>query len=116
MKKPRLLLTTCMLELSCISRQTFAARMEYQCLHAEELELITSLMRDEMEESQAYLSRADLQIGLLQNSLHDAGVAVIGNKGRKDPKKEIENGRLFPSRADYEVDDSGDSCNSSVSS
>ncbi|KAG2359016.1 hypothetical protein BDR07DRAFT_1379004 [Suillus spraguei] len=105
MKKPRLLLT-----------MTFAARMEYQHLHTEELELIMSLMRDEMEESQAYLSRADLQIGSLWNSLHDAGMAVIWNKGRKDAKKEIENGRLFPSHADHEVDDNGDSCNSSVSS
>ncbi|KAG1793489.1 uncharacterized protein HD556DRAFT_1443604 [Suillus plorans] len=130
MKKPKLLLTTftcdqpCdteiyfnqrMLELSRISRRTFAAKMEYQRLRAEELELITSLMRDEMEESQAHLKRADLQIGSLQNSLHNAGVAVIGNKGRKDAK-ESGYSRMFPSHDDHEVDDSREPYNSSVSS
>ncbi|KAG1825739.1 uncharacterized protein BJ212DRAFT_1295110 [Suillus subaureus] len=124
MKKPRLLLTTicyphlnmCMLELSCISHQTFATKMEYQRLHAEELELIVSLMKDEMEESQVHVARADLQIGLLWNSLHDAGVAVIWNKGRKDAKKEIGYSRMFPHCGDHEVDDNGDSWDSSVSS
>ncbi|KAG2069820.1 hypothetical protein BDR04DRAFT_1118772 [Suillus decipiens] len=102
-KKPKLLLTTCMLELSHISHQTFAAKMEYQHLHAEELELITSLMKDEMEES---------QIGSLWNSLHDAGVAVIGDKGRKGAKKANRYSRVFPIHGHHEVDDSG--CNGSA--
>lgn len=104
-----------MLELSHISHRTFAAKMEYQRLRAEELELITSLMRDEMEESQAHLKRTDLQIGSLRNSLHDAGVAVIGNKGRKDAK-ESGYSRMFPSHDDHEVDDSREPYNSLVSS
>ncbi|KAG1773360.1 hypothetical protein EV702DRAFT_1201053 [Suillus placidus] len=123
MKKPKLLLTTftCdrssesevyfnqrMLELSRISRQTFAAKMEYQRLRAKELELITSLMKDEMEESQAHLS--------LRNSLHDAGIAVIGDKGRKGAKKVNGYGRVLPIHRHHKVVDSGDSCGSSVSS
>ncbi|KAG0695442.1 hypothetical protein DFH29DRAFT_880050 [Suillus ampliporus] len=48
--------TECMLELSHISHWTLAARMEYQCLRAEELGLITSIMRDELEESQMGVS------------------------------------------------------------
>lgn len=105
-----------MLELSRISRQTFAAKMEYQRLRAEELELITSLMKDEMEESQAHVTKADLQIGSLRNSLHDAGVAVIGDKGRKGAKKANGYSRVFPIHGHHEVDDSGGSYDSSVSS
>ncbi|KAG2070133.1 hypothetical protein BDR04DRAFT_1118635 [Suillus decipiens] len=105
MKKPKLLLTT-----------TFAAKMEYQHLRAEELELITSLIKDKMEESQAHVTWADLQIVSLQNSLHDAGIAVIGDKGRKDAKKVNRYSRVFPIHGHHEVDDSGDSCGSLVSS
>ncbi|KAG1845033.1 hypothetical protein C8R48DRAFT_678255 [Suillus tomentosus] len=102
-----------MLELSRISRRAFAAKMEYQRLRTEELELMTSLLKDEMEESQGHLTKTDLQIGSLRNDLHDAGVAVIGSKGRKDAR-EIGN-RLFPGCGDHEADDSSD-YHSSVSS
>lgn len=109
-----------MLKLSHISCQTFAAKMEYQRLRAEELDLITSLMKDEMEESQAHVTKVDLQIGSLQNSLHDAGVAVIGNKGRKGAKKNGYSAGMFPIHGHHEVDDSDSSvsvssgCNGSI--
>ncbi|KAG1866443.1 hypothetical protein C8R48DRAFT_672179 [Suillus tomentosus] len=86
-KKSKPLLTTCMLELSRISRRAFAAKMEYQRLRAEELELMASLLKDEMEEVHGHLTKTDLQIGSLRNDLHDAGVAVIGSRGRKDAKE-----------------------------
>ncbi|KAG1747043.1 uncharacterized protein EDB91DRAFT_1245484 [Suillus paluster] len=108
--------TSCMLELSCVSCRTFTAKMEYQRLCAEELELMMSLMKDEMEESQAHLTETDLQIGSLWNSLYDAGVAVIGSKGRKDAKKDLGNSRLFPGCRDHKADDSSDPYHSSVSS
>ncbi|KAG2347331.1 hypothetical protein BDR05DRAFT_996467 [Suillus weaverae] len=114
-KKPKLLLTTFTCDQSSES-ETFTAKMEYQCLCAEELELITSLMKDEMEESQVHVIRADLQIGSLRNSLHDAGVAVIGDKGRKGAKKVNRYGRVLPIHRHHEVVDSGDSCGSLVSS
>ncbi|KAG1727297.1 hypothetical protein EDD22DRAFT_961272 [Suillus occidentalis] len=115
MKKSKLLLTSRMLELSHIGSQTFAAKLEYQRLHTEELELMASLTRDEMKESQVHLTKIDLQTGLLRNSLHDVGIAVIETKGRKDARKEIGNSRLFPGSLDHEADDSSDPYHSSVS-
>jgi hypothetical protein len=96
-----------MLELSHISRRTFAAKMEYQRLRAEELELITDIMRDELEECKGHLTKADLQIGSLRNDLYDAGVPVIGSKGRpgNPAPKEVELSMLFPSCGDREADD-----------
>ncbi|KAG2069939.1 hypothetical protein BDR04DRAFT_1118753 [Suillus decipiens] len=91
MKKPKLLLTIFTCDQSSES-ETFAAKMEYQCLHAEELELITSLMKDEMEES--------------QNSLHNVGIAVISDKGRKGAKKANQYSRVLPIHGHHEVDDS----------
>jgi hypothetical protein len=99
-----------MLELSRISRRALAARMEYQRLRTEELGLITSILRDELEESRSCLIKADLQIGSLRNNLYDAGVSVIGNKGRRCGK-EARNGRTFSSLGDHEAaDDSSDPC------
>ncbi|KAG1780996.1 hypothetical protein EV702DRAFT_1250538 [Suillus placidus] len=99
-----------MLELSRVSRQALAARMEYQRLRTEELGLITSIVHDELEESQSRLIRADLQIGSLRNDLYDAGVSVIGNKGRQCGK-EVRNGRIFSSLGDHEAaDDGSDPC------
>ncbi|KAG1883458.1 hypothetical protein F4604DRAFT_1920662 [Suillus subluteus] len=99
-----------MLELSRVSRQTFAAKIEYQRLHAEELELITAIIRDELEESKGHVTKADLQIGSLQNDLYDAGVPVIGSKGRPSnhAPKEVEISRLFPNHGGRETDDSSD--------
>ncbi|KAG1724321.1 uncharacterized protein EDB91DRAFT_1255278 [Suillus paluster] len=106
-----------MLELSCVSRRTFAAKMEYQRLCAEELSLITAIVHDELEESKGHMTQTDLQIGSLQNELYDAGVAVIGSKGRpgNQVQKEVEFGRLFPGRGDHEADDSSDSYDASHS-
>ncbi|KAG1839667.1 hypothetical protein DFJ58DRAFT_733256 [Suillus subalutaceus] len=74
--------TECMLQLSCVSCRTFAAKMEYQRLCTEELELITEIIWDELEEAKTHLTKTDLQIGSLCNNLYDAGVSVIGSKGR----------------------------------
>jgi hypothetical protein len=53
---------------------------------------------------------ADLQIGFLRNDLYDAGVSVIGNKGRQCGK-EARNDRTFSSLGDHKVaDDSSDPC------
>ena len=89
-----------MLELSRISRRTFAAQMEYQRLRTEELQLIASIMEDEAEEAKARLNRVDLQIGTLRNDLFDAGVAVIGKAGLGTDHKEAE-----------DISDSYSSCN-----
>lgn len=95
-----------MSELARVSRRTRAAQMEYQRLRAEELRLIRSIMEDEVEESNAYLNRTDLQIGSVRNDLFNAGVAAIGSNGSKyhDAKK------------DDETDDSRDSCDSIAAS
>jgi len=65
------------------------------------------IMRDELEESKGHLTKADLQIGSLHNDLYDAGVLVIGSKGRpgNPAPKEVELSRLFPSCGDHEADD-----------
>ncbi|OAX43938.1 hypothetical protein K503DRAFT_610936 [Rhizopogon vinicolor AM-OR11-026] len=44
---------------SCISRQTFAAQIGYQCLCAEELQMVMSIMENEVEESRACLNLTD---------------------------------------------------------
>ncbi|KAG1844476.1 hypothetical protein F4604DRAFT_1689095 [Suillus subluteus] len=44
-----------MLELSCVSRQTFAAKMEYQHLCTKELGLIMAIIQDELEEYRGHL-------------------------------------------------------------
>jgi len=90
--------------------------MKYQRLHAEELRLITSIMEDEAEESNAYLNRTDLQIGSLRNDLFNAGVAVIGSNGRHDAKKEVRCSKTFPRFHDHEADDSSDSGDSIAAS
>ncbi|KAG1724155.1 uncharacterized protein EDB91DRAFT_1255372 [Suillus paluster] len=107
----------CMLELSCVSRWTFTTKMEYQRLRAEELSLIMAIVHDELEESKGHMTQTDLQIGSLQNKLYDAGVAVIGSKGRpgNQVQKEVEFGRLFPGHGHHEADDSCDSYDASHS-
>jgi hypothetical protein len=104
-----------MLELSRVSRRTVAAKMEYQRLRTEELELITAIIRDEHEESKGHLTTTDLQIGSLRNDLYDAGVPVIGSKGRggNEASKTVEISMLFPNHGNHEVDDSSDSCDAS---
>lgn len=99
-----------MLELSRISRRTFAAQMEYQRLRTEELRLIASIMEDEAEEAKARLNRADLQIGTLRNDLFDAGVAVIGKEG--SDHKEAAFGRVFPRSSHHEAEGISDSYSS----
>lgn len=75
-----------MLELSRITRRAFSARIRYQRLRDHELDLIKSLLNDEKELVQTHMKKIDLQIGSLRNTLEDAGVTEIGNKGcRFDP-------------------------------
>ncbi|KAG1815364.1 hypothetical protein EV424DRAFT_1348474 [Suillus variegatus] len=70
-----------MLELSRITRRAFSARIRYQRLRDHELDLIKSLLNDEKELVQTHMKKIDLQIGSLRNTLEDAGVTEIGNKG-----------------------------------
>ncbi|KAG1832345.1 hypothetical protein F4604DRAFT_1946058 [Suillus subluteus] len=89
-----------MLELSRVSHRTFAAKMEYQRLRAEELGLITAIIQDELEESRGHLR-----------------AAVIGSKGRPGNQAQDEVGfsRLFPNCGDHEADDDSDSFDASHS-
>ncbi|KAG1770111.1 hypothetical protein EDD22DRAFT_948717 [Suillus occidentalis] len=81
----------CMLELSCITRRAFSARIRYQRLRSHELDLIKSLLKDEKELVQTHIRGIDLQIGALRNSLEDAGVMEVGNKGcRFDPSEHVD--------------------------
>ncbi|KAG1859307.1 hypothetical protein F4604DRAFT_1930850 [Suillus subluteus] len=99
-----------MLELSRVSRWTFATKIEYQHLRTKELELIMAIVWDELEESKGHVTKADLQIGSLQNDLYNAGVPVIGSKGRpgNHAPKEVEISRLFPNHGGRETDNSSD--------
>ncbi|KAG1844116.1 hypothetical protein C8R48DRAFT_780412 [Suillus tomentosus] len=80
-----------MLELSRITRRAFSARIRYQRLREHELDLIKSLLNDEKELVQTHMQKIDLQIGSLRNTLEDAGVTEIGNKGcRFDPSDHVD--------------------------
>lgn len=80
-----------MLELSRITRCAFSARIQYQRLRSHELDLIKSLLNDEQELVQTHIRGIDLQIGALRNTLEDAGVMEVGNKGcRFDPSKHVD--------------------------
>ncbi|OAX37152.1 hypothetical protein K503DRAFT_251407 [Rhizopogon vinicolor AM-OR11-026] len=68
------------LELSWVGRRTIIAKMNYQRLRTEELQLTISIMEDEAEELQVRLNRMGFQIGSIRNDLFGAGVTAIGYK------------------------------------
>ncbi|KIK36571.1 hypothetical protein CY34DRAFT_16301 [Suillus luteus UH-Slu-Lm8-n1] len=80
-----------MLELSRITHRAFSARIRYQRLRSHKLDLIKSLLNDEQELVQTHIRGIDLQIGALRNTLEDAGVMEVGNKGcRFDPSDHVD--------------------------
>ncbi|KAG1902398.1 uncharacterized protein F5891DRAFT_978713 [Suillus fuscotomentosus] len=77
-----------MLELSRVTCRAISARMQYQCIHSHELDLMKSILEDETTQSQQDIHSLDLQIGSLRHMLHAGRVTVIGigHKGCKlDP-------------------------------
>jgi hypothetical protein len=76
-----------MLKLSRITRCALAARLCYQRLRSRELDIMKSILEDEIEMCQSQLSGVDLQIGSLQNTLEVEGVTAMmgGTYSRLDP-------------------------------
>ena len=62
-----------MLNLAQLSQDIYAAKMQYQCLHMQELEMMRAVVEDEHEETQVSLSQMEHQIGQICKQLYDSG-------------------------------------------
>ena len=62
-----------MLNLARLSRDVYAAKMQYQCLRMQELEMMRAVVKDEHEETQVSLSQMECQIGQIHKQLYDSG-------------------------------------------
>ncbi|KAF8123669.1 hypothetical protein EV363DRAFT_1179499 [Boletus edulis] len=68
-------MTTQMLHLSRKSRDVYTAKLHYQHLRMQELDMMKNIMQDELEEIQVYLNRAEHQIGQIRQELHGGRTA-----------------------------------------
>ncbi|KAG1781195.1 hypothetical protein EV702DRAFT_1042326 [Suillus placidus] len=98
-----------MLEFSRMTRRAFAARIRYQRLRSHELELMKSIVDNEIQRSKTQMVAIDLQIGSTEGMLRDAGVDIES----KECKLSKDNIRMFSgddhgSEADWQEDDSCD--------
>ncbi|KAG1844503.1 hypothetical protein DFJ58DRAFT_802474 [Suillus subalutaceus] len=65
-----------MLELSRITRRAFAARIQFQRLRSHELELMKSLVDDEIEQVKTQINAIDLQIGSIEGMIREGEVDI----------------------------------------
>ncbi|KAG1880041.1 hypothetical protein F4604DRAFT_1922730 [Suillus subluteus] len=65
-----------MLELSRITRRAFAARIRFQRLRSHELELMKSLVDDEIEQVKTQINAIDLQIGSIEGMIREGEVDI----------------------------------------
>ncbi|KAG2343420.1 hypothetical protein BDR05DRAFT_1059641 [Suillus weaverae] len=64
------------LKFSHITRRAFAARIRYKRLRSHELELMKSIIDDEIQRSKTQMNAIDLQIGATEGMLRYAGVDI----------------------------------------
>ncbi|KAF8119597.1 hypothetical protein EV363DRAFT_1176118 [Boletus edulis] len=63
-----------MLDLARMTREVYVARMQYQRLRMQELEMIKLVMREELEELGGYLNQMECQVGRIHQDPLDTGV------------------------------------------
>ncbi|KAF8414433.1 hypothetical protein L210DRAFT_3509235 [Boletus edulis BED1] len=71
------------LHIARMSRDVHTARVQYHRLRMRELEMKRSFVEDELEESQASLSRVERQIGQIRKRLYDSGCAASVDQSRQ---------------------------------
>ncbi|KAI9453752.1 hypothetical protein HD554DRAFT_2043271 [Boletus coccyginus] len=70
-----------MLDLARMTREVYAAKMQYQRLRMQELEMIKLVMGDELEETQGCLNQMERQVGQIHQDLLDSGAISGSNAG-----------------------------------
>ena len=69
------------LDLTRMTREVYAAKMQYQHLRMQELELMKLVMGNELEETKRYLDEMECQVGQVHQDLLDSGAISGSNAG-----------------------------------
>ena len=69
------------LDLTRMTQEVYAAKMQYQRLCIQELELMKLVMEDELEETKGYLDEMKCQVDQVHQDLLDSGVISESNAG-----------------------------------
>lgn len=75
-----------MLSLARLNRDACTAKMQYQRIRMQELEMMRAIVEDEYEETQVSLSRAEGQIGQIRKQLYDSGGITACRKTGQWPR------------------------------
>ena len=61
------------LNLARLSRDAYTAKLQYQRIRMEELEMMKAIVEDECEETQVLLNQTERQIGQIRKQLYSSG-------------------------------------------
>lgn len=99
------------LHLARKSREVYAAKISYQRLRMEELEMIRSIMQDQLEVSQVYLNGSERQIGQIRQGLFSKGGIAGGKTGSTEQWTRVLEVDAS-SRVNYDSDSDSDAASS----